>query len=99
MNPKIAAESASTLGLCRGFRKRRTRPSDIADRNFLFSPSNVPHLPVSEAGPGTIDNRPIPSPSSESRSMKNPRFEVRGFGVSVGARSVARVVDLVSFFF
>ena len=31
------------------------------DRNFLFSPSNVPQLPTRDLGPGTIDNRPFPS--------------------------------------
>ncbi len=33
----------------------------ITDRNFLFSPSNVPRLPTLDLGLGTIDSRPIPS--------------------------------------
>ncbi len=33
----------------------------VTDRNFLFSPSNVPHLPPRGLGPGTIDSRPTTS--------------------------------------
>ncbi len=33
----------------------------LTDRNFLFSTSNVPHLPTRDLGPGTIDSRPFPS--------------------------------------